>query len=186
MNRKKIIKALKQHCEGSLFDRCGECPLYEPCSGDGFVCRDKLLVLAYNELSNSVHQNVVDQIKWERDIALEQLAKIGKGLGEKMDDIVTLLEKNEAHVMTIDEIHNMDVADTCYIEWLIDDKEGIRGGLEIGVVDTELDLHSSGSYDYVRHVKPVWTDEFKERYWSSEPTKEQMKSTPWKKMEDYE
>lgn len=28
-----------------------------------------------------------EQIKWERDIAIEQLKSIGKGLGEKMDDI---------------------------------------------------------------------------------------------------
>ena len=38
-------------------------------------------------LKDSVPQRVVDQIKWERDIALSQLKEIGKGLGEKMDDV---------------------------------------------------------------------------------------------------
>lgn len=38
-------------------------------------------------LKKSVPQGVVDQIKWERDTALSQLKEIGKGLGEKMDDV---------------------------------------------------------------------------------------------------
>ncbi|MBQ3329955.1 MAG: hypothetical protein IJG87_02125 [Ruminococcus sp.] len=29
----------------------------------------------------------IEQIKWERDVAIEQLKFIGKGLGEKMDDV---------------------------------------------------------------------------------------------------
>lgn len=32
-----------------------------------------------------------DQIKWERDVALRQLSEIGKGFGERMDDIIDLL-----------------------------------------------------------------------------------------------
>lgn len=43
-------------------------------------------------LNDSVSQSVVDQIRWERDTALEQLAEIGKGLGEKMDDVVKLMK----------------------------------------------------------------------------------------------
>lgn len=31
--------------------------------------------------------SLLEQIKWERDTALTQLAEIGKGLGEKMDDV---------------------------------------------------------------------------------------------------
>lgn len=30
---------------------------------------------------------IIEQIRWERDTAIEQLAEIGKGLGERMDDI---------------------------------------------------------------------------------------------------
>lgn len=35
-----------------------------------------------------VEREVLDQVYWERDTALHQLAEIGKGLGEKMDDVV--------------------------------------------------------------------------------------------------
>ena len=38
----KILKALHQHCECSLFDRCGECPYYEM-GEEQFSCRDRLL-----------------------------------------------------------------------------------------------------------------------------------------------
>lgn len=43
----KIKKGLHQHCEGSLFDRCGECPYYEMDFGSWeeskFKCRDELM-----------------------------------------------------------------------------------------------------------------------------------------------
>lgn len=45
-----------------------------------------------------VSQGVVDQICWERDMALSQLEQIGKGLGSKMDDIVAMLKEQEAMV----------------------------------------------------------------------------------------
>ena len=45
-----------------------------------------------------VSQGVVDQIRWERDTALSQLEQIGKGLGSKMDDIVAMLQEQEAVV----------------------------------------------------------------------------------------
>lgn len=32
-------------------------------------------------------QSVIDQIEWERDTAIEQLAEVDKSLGEKMDDL---------------------------------------------------------------------------------------------------
>lgn len=37
------IKGLYQHCEGSMFDRCGECPYYE-IADEPFQCRDALLM----------------------------------------------------------------------------------------------------------------------------------------------
>lgn len=46
-------------------------------------------------LNESVSQGVVDQIRWERDTALGQLAEIGKGLGEKMDDVVELVKSKD-------------------------------------------------------------------------------------------
>ena len=41
-DREKVAKGLHQHCEGSMFDRCGECPYYE-IDHEPFVCRDMLL-----------------------------------------------------------------------------------------------------------------------------------------------
>lgn len=34
-----------------------------------------------------VPKSVLEQVMWERDIAIEQLGEIGKGLGEKMNDV---------------------------------------------------------------------------------------------------
>lgn len=42
-DREKVKKGLYQHCEGSMFDRCGECPYYEAADGL-FQCRDALLI----------------------------------------------------------------------------------------------------------------------------------------------
>jgi hypothetical protein len=42
-DREMIIKGLYQHCEGSMFDRCGECPYYEV-ADEPFRCRDALLM----------------------------------------------------------------------------------------------------------------------------------------------
>ena len=43
IDRKKIIKGLSQHCEESMFDRCGECPYYEV-EDKPFNCRDAILM----------------------------------------------------------------------------------------------------------------------------------------------
>lgn len=40
-------KGLRQHCEGSMLDRCGECPYHEPDYNNpcaGIDCRDKLII----------------------------------------------------------------------------------------------------------------------------------------------
>ena len=37
--------------------------------------------------------SIYEQIKWERDVALEQLESIGVGLGRKMDDVKEAMEK---------------------------------------------------------------------------------------------
>ena len=42
MDREKVKQGLHQHCECSLFDRCGECPYYEV-ADEQFSCRDMLL-----------------------------------------------------------------------------------------------------------------------------------------------
>ena len=63
-DREKVVKGLYQHCEGSMFDRCGECPYYEV-ADEPFRCRDALLmdVLALlREQSSDKDTNVLG--KW--------------------------------------------------------------------------------------------------------------------------
>ena len=66
--------------------------LIEPIERGGFELTEKAKT-TLEMLKSSVSQSVVDQIKWERNVALSQLNEIGKSLGEKMDDIVSLLKK---------------------------------------------------------------------------------------------
>lgn len=37
--------------------------------------------------SDFVSVKTLDQVRWERDVAIAQLAEIGKSLGERMDDV---------------------------------------------------------------------------------------------------
>ena len=41
--------------------------------------------------------NVIEQYRWERDIALEQLKEIGCGFGQNMDDVKKALEKADKY-----------------------------------------------------------------------------------------
>ena len=41
--------------------------------------------------------NVVEQYRWERDIALEQLKEIGCGFGQNMDDVKKALKKADKY-----------------------------------------------------------------------------------------
>ena len=58
-DREKVIKGILQHCEGSMFDRCGECPYYE-IGHEPFVCRDMLLN-DLNELLKEQKQMLKEQ-----------------------------------------------------------------------------------------------------------------------------
>ncbi len=40
VDTEKVIKGLRQHVDGSMYDRCGECPYYG-FDKDGFSCRDE-------------------------------------------------------------------------------------------------------------------------------------------------
>ena len=83
-DREKVIKTYDDFVNGY------ECF----CTSDDYEYEMHKAVLAL--LKESVSQGVVDQIRWERDTALSQLKEIGKGLGSKMDDIVTMLKEQEA------------------------------------------------------------------------------------------
>lgn len=37
--------------------------------------------------SDFVSVKTLDQVRWERDVAIAQLAEVGKSLGERMDDV---------------------------------------------------------------------------------------------------
>lgn len=44
-----------------------------------------------DEKEQMVSRAVFEQVMWERDIALKQLAEIGNGFEEKMDDVATVV-----------------------------------------------------------------------------------------------
>lgn len=125
MDREKVIKGWECHMEADTL-KCADCPYREgwrTCNFADTLFKDVYALLKEQEellrkLQNDkdklcievskwkhkfhdappkfVSQGVVDQIRWERDTALSQLEQIGKGLGSKMDDIVTLLKEQEA------------------------------------------------------------------------------------------
>lgn len=90
----KVIKAL-EHCSE---DGCEGCP-YEPdcLMADGFseLARDALELL-------KTDNGTIEQYKFERDVAIDQLKEIGKGFAEKMDDIVEVLEKHESKTVIVE------------------------------------------------------------------------------------
>ena len=49
--------------------------------------KDVMLYIANYPTVDAVHRETLEQVMWERDVALHQLEEIGKGLGEKMDDV---------------------------------------------------------------------------------------------------
>lgn len=84
-----------------------------------YIARDDVITALYEEdaltrkgvkilnefpSSNVVSRVAYDQVIWERDTALAQLAEIGKGLGEKMDDVVRV--KPEVNLFNHEEIHH--------------------------------------------------------------------------------
>jgi len=50
---------------------------------------------------DAVKRGVYDQVAWERDTALAQLSVIGKGLGEKMDDVAKVVRCRECQHWSI-------------------------------------------------------------------------------------
>lgn len=47
---------------------------------------------------DAVERAVYEQVVWERDLAVKQLADIGKSLGEKMDDVAKLVRCRECRL----------------------------------------------------------------------------------------
>ena len=66
---------------------------YEPYAHDlpCVTIKSRVYLDTLEVLKDSVSKRYADQIRWEKDVALRQLADIGKGFGERMDDIIELL-----------------------------------------------------------------------------------------------
>lgn len=89
MTREEAIKYLKSGCLGlncsyHIKDRCNDD--YEVREAR----KDEAIKMAIKSLTVV---GVVEQIRWERDVAIEQLRKIGLELGAKMDNVKEALEK---------------------------------------------------------------------------------------------
>ena len=74
-------------------------------------CEDCIHGLAIEALKK---QSIYEQIKWERDVAIEQLESIGIGLGRKMDDVKEALEKQiPKKVVNIDDFTDYAECPSC-------------------------------------------------------------------------
>ena len=86
-DREKVIKGLHQHCECSLFDRCGECPYYETdydsWEESKFKCRDALLHDAIAMLKEKEAE--IRQLRLALDIAKGTCKGIQSGGGQFAD-----------------------------------------------------------------------------------------------------
>lgn len=101
----KVIKGLRQHCDGSMFDRCGECSYYE-IDDKPFECRDALLkdafallrvqeprVLTYEETDAIAHQTEETAIYLERKSDKSLYAAIAGDTQGRVPNISWLGEK---------------------------------------------------------------------------------------------
>ena len=91
--------------------------------------------------------NVVEQYRWERDIALEQLKEIGCGFGQNMDDVKKALEKADKYRWH-DLRKNPD-----------DLPEGFEGSYESEYVLVMIGTPEWNSWEqaYYKHDKQMWS-----------------------------
>lgn len=84
MDREKAIKGMHQHCEGSLFDRCGECPYYEidfsAWEESKFKCRDELLSDALDLLKEQEAKEVRKSTNMYTGLPITHCPKCGISL----------------------------------------------------------------------------------------------------------
>lgn len=76
--------------------------------------------------ADAVARSAYSQVVWERDTALSQLAEIGKGLGEKMDDVPTVVFCRECENYN-PEGHYDRGYDTCFMTVIRKDGAVISG-----------------------------------------------------------
>ena len=100
MDKEKVIKGLHQHCEGSMFDRCGECPYYE-IDNESFVCRDMLLCDLEALLKE---QNGLM-------LALDQSNAVNEYLNAEVERLNGLLKEQQERIETLESLRRIEQED---------------------------------------------------------------------------
>lgn len=78
VNREEMLKRFDRRAKSTV--------------GDKRVGVDSIRVFIENiPAADVVSREAYEQVRWERDVAIEQLSQIGKSFGEKMDDIVPVV-----------------------------------------------------------------------------------------------
>lgn len=96
-----------------------------------------------------------------------------------LKDALALLTPETPRVMTTDEVKTLKPGDSCWLEvWW---EEGGKTGstIEFCVVAPDWHLYSESSITPLRELKTVLKANYKERFWSLKPTKEEREATPW-------
>ncbi len=78
--------------------------------------RDLAILIENKSLSDGIEAmkvaisalGAIEQFKWERDVAISQLEELGLGLGQKVDHIKELIEKNKEKEATDKSKNPMD------------------------------------------------------------------------------
>ena len=122
----------------TLYDACNEiknvslidCVETEGFGGQTFKDRKQtlaaLIILEAAQKGEIFSKTYVDQVRWERDIAIEQLDEIGKSLGEKMDDVKTIIT-----AMWIEKRHGYLECSNCHRDTNRLDKHGYPIGQDV-------------------------------------------------------
>jgi hypothetical protein len=102
-------------------------------------------------------------------------------------DVLKLIKGPEAHILTPEEIDRIQPGNSIYEEWKIyhKDDQTWSHGLEQWVVAPDFNAYDGASmiYDmnYFKKIEPNEDDTSISlvRFWSKEPTEEQMTATEW-------
>lgn len=86
VKKKNIINELMEEKKDKSLFYDSNCSLKEALAYDDGLCNLAKMVFDM-DAEEVVPKAAYDQVRWERDVCLEQLHSIGKELGEKMDDV---------------------------------------------------------------------------------------------------
>lgn len=114
MTNQEAIKCIKLiHCNGCEFK-------------DENECKHCFYGMSIEALKR---ENVLDQIRWERDIAINQLEEIGLSLGEKTDKVREAVDKQNAKKPIFDKPLMVLECPTCgnYLQTVVDSDGYTKG-----------------------------------------------------------